>query len=57
MDQRSLDGTSLVMILILGVFLASMMGLFSKDKTLRKGALILGFSVAIGGTLLALLGI
>ncbi len=57
MEQRSLDGTSLVMIVILGVFLASMMGLFSKDKNLRKGALILGFSVAIGGTLLALLGI
>jgi hypothetical protein len=57
MEQNSLDGTSLVMIVILGIFLASMMGLFSKDKTLRKGALILGFSVAIGGTLLKLLGI
>jgi hypothetical protein len=45
------------MIVILGVFLASMMGLFSKDKALRKGALILGFSIAIGGTLLALLGL
>jgi hypothetical protein len=57
MEQNSLDGTSLVMIIILGIFLASMMGLFSKDKNLRKGALILGFSVAIGGTLLKLLGV
>ena len=57
MEQNSLDGTSLVMIVILGLFLASMMGLFSKDKNLRKGALILGFSVAIGGTLLKLLGV
>jgi hypothetical protein len=57
MEQNSLDGTSLVMIIILGLFLASMMGLFSKDKNLRKGALILGFSVAIGGTLLKLLGV
>jgi hypothetical protein len=45
------------MLIIIGLFLASMMGLFSKDKNLRKGALIVGFSVAIGGTLLALLGI
>lgn len=57
MEQNSLDGTSLVMIILIGVFLASMMGLFSKDKNLRKGALILGFSIAVGGTLLALLGI
>jgi hypothetical protein len=57
MEQNSLDSTSLVMIVILGLFLASMMGLFSKDKTLRKGALIVGFSIAIGGTLLALLGL
>ena len=57
MEQRSLDGTSLVMIILIGFFLASMMGLFSKDKNLRKGALILGFSIAVGGTLLALLGI
>ena len=57
MEQNSLDGTSLVMIVILGIFLASMMGLFCKDKSLRKGALILGFSVAIGRTVLALLGL
>jgi hypothetical protein len=57
MEQISLDGTSVVMIILIGVFLSSMMGLFSKDKTSRKGALIVGFSVAIGGTLLALLGL
>ena len=45
------------MLIILGLFLASMMGLFSKDKTLRKGALILAFSVVIGTTLLKLLGV
>lgn len=52
-----MDGTSLVMLIILGLFLASMMGLFSKDKTLRKGALIFAFSVVIGTTLLKLLGV
>lgn len=57
MGQNSLDGTGLVMVILIGLFLSSMMGLFSKDKDLRKGALILGFSIAVGGTLLKLLGI
>ena len=57
MEQNSLDGTTVIALLVLGLFIASMGGLFSKDKTLRKGALIVGFSVAIGGTLLALLGL
>lgn len=57
MGQNSLDGTGLVMVILIGLFLSSMMGLFSKDKNLRKGALILGFSIAAGGTLLKLLGI
>ena len=52
-----MDGTSLVMLIVIGLFLASMMGLFSRDKTLRKGAVILAFSVVIGATLLKLLGV
>jgi hypothetical protein len=51
MAECSIDGGSLVGIIILGLFIASMGGLFSKDKNLRIGALKVGFGIAIGGTL------
>ncbi len=45
------DGFTVFGILVLAIFLASMMGLFSKDKEDRQKALIGGAVVAIGSTI------
>jgi len=42
------DGATIPMLLILGVFIASMAGLFSKDKDSRRNALIVGMGISFG---------
>lgn len=48
------DGATIPVLIFLGLFIASMGGLLSKDKDTRKNALIVGMSVSFGGAFLYL---
>ena len=54
-SQCSIDGFSLLGVFFLGLFIASMGGLISKDKESRRAALIAGFGISIGGVVLVYL--
>jgi len=53
-ENCSPDGGTLFGVILLGFFIASTAGLFSKDKETRNNALKAGFVISIGGTLAAL---
>ena len=55
MESCQPDGATIPGLILIGLFIATMGGLFSKNKDTRKNALIVGMSVAFGGGLLVLL--
>jgi len=54
-SQCSIDGFSLFGVFFLGLFIALMGGLISKDKESRRTALIAGFGISVGGVVLVYL--
>ena len=48
------DGATIPALIFLGLFIAAMGGLFSKDKETRNGAIIVGMSISFGGAILTL---
>jgi hypothetical protein len=49
------DGATIPALIFIGLFIAAMGGLFSRDKDTRRNALIVGMSVSFGGAFLVLL--
>jgi hypothetical protein len=49
------DGATIPGLILIGLFIATMGGLFSKDKDTRRNALIVGMSISFGGGLVYLL--
>ncbi len=49
------DGATIPGLFFIGLFIAAMGGLFSKDKDTRRNAVIVGMSISFGGGLLVLL--
>ena len=54
-SQCNLDSFTLFGIIALGLFIALLGGLISKDKESRRAALIAGFGISIGGVVLVYL--
>ena len=50
-SQCNLDSFTLFGIIALGLFIALLGGLISKDKDSRRAALMAGFTISIGGTI------
>jgi len=54
MGSCQADGATIPALIFIGLFIAAMGGLFSKDKDTRRNAVIVGMSVSFGGAILVL---
>ena len=55
MEYCQPDGATIPGLIFVGLFIATMGGLFSKNKDVRKNAIIVGMTVSFGSGLFVLL--